>query len=63
VALVIEVGGSQHTEPEYKEADEMRDAYLKELELKVLRFDNHQVQQLLNEALEVIYAYVENYLR
>jgi len=41
--LVIEADGSQHLEEEHREYDAVRDAFLKENGLLVLRFDNLQV--------------------
>lgn len=52
--LVIEVDGSQHFEAEHLESDRSRDTYLSEQGLKVLRFDNFQVLQQIDEVVEVI---------
>ena len=41
--LVIERYGSQHFEPEGREYDAERDAYLTSLGLRVLRFSNHDI--------------------
>jgi very-short-patch-repair endonuclease len=41
-ALVVELDGGQHFEPEHLEADRKRDAYLAGLGLRVMRFDNRQ---------------------
>ena len=41
--LVIELDGSQHYEPEEKERDAKRTAYLNSLGLQVVRFSNHDV--------------------
>jgi very-short-patch-repair endonuclease len=41
--LVIEADGSQHLEKEHREYDAVRDAFLKQNGLVVLRFDNRQV--------------------
>jgi very-short-patch-repair endonuclease len=43
VKLVIEADGSQHLEDANREYDAMRDAFLREYDLLVLRFDNRQV--------------------
>ena len=43
VKLVIEADGSQHLEDANREYDAVRDAFLKEYGLLVLRFDNRQV--------------------
>jgi len=63
VNLVLEIDGSQHYEPEVIEQDQSRDTYLRELGLTVLRFDNHQVKCSLTSVVDVIYDYVEQYLR
>jgi very-short-patch-repair endonuclease len=41
--LVIEVDGCQHLEAEHQASDELRDEFLAERGLLVLRFDNRQV--------------------
>ena len=53
-ALVIEVDGSQHLEPEGQRADEVRDRALAGLGLKVLRFDDRQVLTEIDGVLDVI---------
>ncbi|MBN9286724.1 MAG: endonuclease domain-containing protein [Gammaproteobacteria bacterium] len=63
VKLVIEIDGAQHYENDGVEKDLSRDAYLNELGLKVLRFDNNQVKGSLNSVLDAIYHYVEVNLR
>lgn len=55
VKLVIEVDGGQHFEEINIERDKKRDTYLKLLNLKVLRFDNLQVLQSIDDVLEVIF--------
>ena len=52
--LVVEVDGGQHFQDEGKEKDGIRDSYLKEQGLRVLRFDNHQVMKNMDAVLEVI---------
>jgi very-short-patch-repair endonuclease len=56
VKLVIEADGSQHLEEKNKEYDTVRDAFLKENCLLVLRFDNRQI---LTETVAVM----EEFLR
>ena len=56
--LVIEIDGGQHFETEYLKRDKQRDNYLNGLNLKVLRFDNLQVLQSINEVIEVIFKEV-----
>lgn len=41
--LVIELDGSQHYEDKYKEADIIRDKYLNNLSITVLRYSNYDV--------------------
>lgn len=41
--LVIELDGSQHYEDKYKEADIIRDEYLNNLSITVLRYSNYDV--------------------
>jgi very-short-patch-repair endonuclease len=41
--LVIEVDGSQHSEPDHHEQDRKRDCCLKDADLLVLRFNNREV--------------------
>ena len=58
--LVIEVDGGQHFEEDHLKRDKKRDAYLKTLNLKVLRFDNLQILKSLNSVLEVIFDEIVN---
>ena len=43
--LVVELDGSQHYDPEGKQYDRERDAYLRSLDLAVLRFSNSDVNE------------------
>ena len=43
--LVIELDGSQHFDPSGHAADETRDAYLRSLGLRVVRYSNADVNQ------------------
>ncbi len=52
--LVIELDGSQHAEPDHRANDQLRDQYLAQLGLRVLRFDNRQVLREMNSVLQVI---------
>jgi very-short-patch-repair endonuclease len=58
--LVIEVDGGQHFDEGHMQQDQMRDAYLKNQNLKVLRFDNLQVLQSIDNVLEVIFNELQN---
>ena len=57
-ALVIELDGSQHLQPENLREDALRDEALAALGLRVLRFDNRQVLTEMAAVLEVIDAVV-----
>lgn len=59
VNLVIECDGSQHFTNEGVEADRIRDDALAQLGLKVLRFDNGQVIEQLDNVVEVIYQFIQ----
>lgn len=56
--LVIELDGSQHYEQEHQQKDQLRDELLSNLDLKVLRFNNHQIFIEINAVLEIINAIV-----
>lgn len=58
VNLVIECDGGQHYTIEGLEADRIRDEALGALGLRVLRFDNGQVLNELDEVVEMIYQVV-----
>ena len=59
VGLVIEVDGGQHYEDEGLEYDEMRDAYIKGLNLKVLRVSNLDVLNNMEGVVERIIELIE----
>lgn len=52
--LGVELDGSQHAEPEQQLYDEERTAYLKHLNIKVIRFWNNEVNANLEGVLERI---------
>jgi very-short-patch-repair endonuclease len=52
--LIIELDGNHHFSPEGIEKDRERDEYLKELGIKVLRFENKEVLNNLSEVLKGI---------
>ena len=52
--LVIEVDGSVHDEPDQQDYDELRQAYLESMGLRVLRFRNEEVLRELDAVLERI---------
>ncbi len=53
--LVVEIDGAQHFEAEYLQRDNVRDASLNALGLRVLRFDNHAVLTETDSVIEAIY--------
>jgi very-short-patch-repair endonuclease len=55
VKLVIEADGSQHQEHEQIENDAVRNAFLKEYGLLMLRFDNRQVLTETDTVIEAIF--------
>lgn len=54
--LIIELDGSQHYGEEGIKKDKRRDAYLKNIGLKILRFSDREVFENLNGVLERIYG-------
>lgn len=52
--LVLEIDGAQHLEALHQKRDEVRDAWLAQQGLKVLRFDNLQVLRETKVVLEHI---------
>ena len=60
--LVVEVDGSQHFDTAQMRYDKQRSAYLKELRLKVLRFDDRQVLLELDSVVEAIFSGVNENL-
>lgn len=59
--LVIECDGGQHFTIEGLESDRIRDEVLAKLGLKVLRFDNRQVMGRIDDVVEVVCWYFEEY--
>ena len=59
VRLVIEIDGAQHFEPAHQARDSVRDEWLKQQGLKVLRFDNLQVLRETEAVLEQIWDVVK----
>ncbi len=52
--LVIEIDGEIHNKSENQEYDEIRDKYFRELDYKVLRFKNRQVDADISEVVKII---------
>ena len=55
IKLVIELDGGQHFIENAKELDEIRDKYLINLGIKVLRFSNYEIRTNLSGVLAVIF--------
>ena len=53
VQLVIEVDGGQHFSEEGRDYDRQRDAYLKGLGLRILRFTNSEVFQHMDDIVSI----------
>ncbi|MQT36201.1 MAG: DUF559 domain-containing protein [Pseudomonas helleri] len=53
--LAIELDGGQHFDAQSLVCDRRRTAYLQGLGITVLRFDNRQVLEQMNEVLEEVY--------
>lgn len=58
--LAIELDGGQHNDLENKLYDLDRDDYLKSVDIKTLRFWNHDVYNNINNVLEKISACIQN---
>ena len=46
--IVIEIDGRQHTSPEHKKSDELRDDALKKWDITVLRYSNDDIRKNFN---------------
>jgi very-short-patch-repair endonuclease len=57
--LVIEVDGSQHYGFEGKQKDMMRDVYMAQLGLTVLRFFDREIFENLDGVIETIWRYLK----
>ena len=62
VKLVVEVDGSQHLELIHQRKDEVRDSFLSDQGLHVLRFDSRQVIKELKQVAEKIYYVIKERL-
>ena len=56
--LVIELDGGQHYSPEGKKKDRMRDGYMKDIGLRVLRFSDKEIFENTQGVLERIWGYL-----
>ncbi|PKN52711.1 MAG: hypothetical protein CVU55_05630 [Deltaproteobacteria bacterium HGW-Deltaproteobacteria-13] len=57
--LVIEVDGGQHYDKEGSEKDQIRDRYLKELGLTIMRFSDIDVLKNIDGVLESIHEHLK----
>jgi very-short-patch-repair endonuclease len=57
--LVLEVDGSQHYSDDGMAADKIRDNYLQDLGLKVLRFNDNDVLTNISGVIENILEYMK----
>jgi len=56
--LVIEVDGGQHYNIDGKQKDEIRDRYMKQMGLKVLRFSDVEVFNNIDGVIEIIWRFL-----
>ncbi len=56
--LVVEVDGGQHYSSEGKQKDEVRDSYMAQLGLSVLRFSDREVFKELERVVEAIWRHL-----
>jgi very-short-patch-repair endonuclease len=54
VKLVIEIDGETHGSPLEKEYDKKREEYLRNLEIKVIRFNNMEIYKTMNAVIDRI---------
>ena len=59
--LVIELDGAQHNEPNALEYDRIRDAYMENMGLRVLRFSNREVNNHFERVCQRITDVIANY--
>ena len=52
--IVIEIDGRQHTAPEHKKTDEIRDSVLKSWNITVLRYSNDDIRKNFNAVADDI---------
>lgn len=59
VKLVIELDGGQHFEDVHIAKDKLRDTYLQNIRLIVLRFNNFQILKEIDAVMTIIYLEIE----
>jgi very-short-patch-repair endonuclease len=62
VKLIIEVDGGQHFEEIHMQKDKNRDFFMEKQGLKILRFDNLQILQSIDDVMDVIFNIVNAHL-
>ena len=62
VNLVIEIDGSQHLDEDEVQKDRLRDKYLREQGLEVLRFYNIDIFKNIEGVMETIYNFISQRL-
>jgi len=55
--LLIEIDGGIHMKTEAKKNDEVRDKYFKEINFKILRFKNNDIEKDIDMVVEKIKSY------
>ena len=58
--LCIEVDGSIHQEPDVKEKDELRTAFLEKNGIRVLRFNNDEIENDIERVLSTIKEFINS---
>ena len=57
--LVIEIDGIQHLTEEHEEKDQIRDNFLEEEDLRVLRFSNENIRKSFSDVCQIILNHIE----
>ena len=60
--LIIELDGEEHFSSTQIKKDQVRDAFLNNLRLKVIHFENFQILESLDMVLEFILDNINTYL-
>ena len=56
--LIVEIDGGIHLQKENKEYDDVRDKYFRELDYKILRFTNNEIENEIEKVVEKIKSYL-----
>ena len=57
--LVIELDGSQHYDPRGRTADELRDAYMENIGIQVLRYSNEDINYRFADVCQDIWEHIK----